>query len=430
MLIIYMQIPTVTDSFVLKFTPLVIIAILLFRNSRYKNKSTWVSFMKENKVILFTILVMLIGSIRNNNGDVKMNYIIFRDLIFILYVLLIIKVCLNKLKGDSETVLQVVHRYITQPLFLLASLNIFFWLMNVQFKPSIYEGGVGESVLFSYLGVHIERVSFPLTEGFNNYSSVIGAIFTLSTINAFLLRYKVQSHLLYTFVFLITLLMIDSRAAILYPLMILGLLYVIKKYENIRKLRMLFIFPVIGPLALMTLLPIIGQLEAFSFLARSSEDLATGNSRFLIWGISFAEFIDFKFLHLFGFGEFGHLGSGASKLWADIFGNWENSESKSPHNTMLVILFDYGYLGLALYLLMLLRFLSNIIETWAVKKRANLLFLGFFLYNLLQGVTESTFGFYFMNFVYLFIALTIINIVDYRYYTSKQLGSSTMSSIN
>jgi O-antigen ligase len=169
----------------------------------------------------------------------------------------------------------------------------------------------------------------------------------------------------------------------------------------------------------MFLLPFLGQYDAFSFLSRSSGDLQTGNSRFLIWGISFAEFAQFKPIHLIGYGEYGHLGSGASKLWENIFSNWEDSGNKTPHNTMLVIMFDTGYIGLFFYISLLYGFIAKMIKIWLWQKPQRYLYLSYFLFMLLQGVTESTFGFYFFDYLFIFFMIFIVEMIDYKKITSE-----------
>jgi len=417
-LIVYLQIQNLSDLYVLKFTPLVVLVLLAAKYYSKKTKTTTINFLYQNKVISFLLIIMIIGSIRYNDPEITAEYILFRDVVFILFIAIFIKVALIKMMDGKKTAVDMVYSYILMPFALLAALNIVCWALGVKLKSGPIQGGLGDSVLLSYLGIHLPRVSFPLTEGYNNYSSLIGALFTLSLTNIIFLKYKRTMNFLMCCVFVLTLFMVDSRAGALYPFMVIAFVFFIKNFKSISKLKLSFLFPVVGPVVLTLLLPFLGQYDAFSFLSRSSDDLKTGNSRFLIWSISFLEFSNFKPIHLIGFGEFGHLGSGASKIWASIFNSWEDSSNKSPHNTMLVILFDYGYLGLIFYLTMLRTFITDTIKMWKLRRPERFLYLAYFIFVLLQGVTESTFGFYFMDYVFIFYAIFIIQIIDFKKYNA------------
>lgn len=167
---------------------------------------------------------------------------------------------------------------------------------------------------------------------------------------------------------------------------------------------------IIGPFVILSILTYFTNY--LDFLVRNSEDLQTGNARTLIWGFSLLEFSDFKPIHLFGYGEYGHYASGASQHWAYIFGsNLENSELTTPHSIFYSVLFDYGYLGLILLIIYLYSIMKRFKLIEHRNRRMALLGLLFIIYWQLQGITESFYGFY--SYPNLFIIMIIFAFFEF-----------------
>ena len=148
-----------------------------------------------------------------------------------------------------------------------------------------------------------------------------------------------------TFITIISLLLTDSRSKFIYPVIVCAVLYWSVKRNAIKHIFY-------GHLLLFwvhftnVLVHYPGMI--FSFLSRSSEDLATlVTLMFFIWLISPMEFLHFNSMHIFGYGIYGHYKSGASTLWSNFFTSLRMlQELVHPHNTALSVLFDYGYFGL------------------------------------------------------------------------------------
>jgi O-antigen ligase len=122
---------------------------------------------------------------------------------------------------------------------------------------------------------------------------------------------------------------------------------------------------------------------------------------FFIWAIAITEFLTFKPIQIIGYGLFGHYGSGASHLWSYFFVAYSNPEAVHPHNTFLSVLFDYGYLGAVFFLLSLFVIVNKVKSIWKEHKDIAIFFLAFFMYFVLISITESFFGFYYLDAIYI-----------------------------
>lgn len=80
---------------------------------------------------------------------------------------------------------------------------------------------------------------------------------------------------------------------------------------------------------------------------RTREDISTLNGRSGIWtnSLQFYEDRIDPFHQLFGYGTWGHVKSGASSTYASLFsGLYRVRASRSPHSTVLQLLFDGGWI--------------------------------------------------------------------------------------
>ncbi|MGA0557756.1 O-antigen ligase family protein [Larkinella sp. VNQ87] len=298
-------------------------------------------------------------------------------------------------------------------------MNIVFWFLGVtvgQFE----ETNIGQALIISKIGINIDRVRFPLATGFNSFATLLGGLLTISlTSIRFIPKYKLIS-ISSSIIFFVMLLLIDSRAAIIYPIIIFILTNIIYKKNNIKLIRFSPLIQIGGPILFMLFFQFASQIALFDSISRSSEEVQTGNSRSLIWAISISKFQDFNIYSLLGHGEYGHYASGASIAWGSFFGRFENSDLMHPHNTILMILFDYGLLGIIIYLYLLNCSIKMIIKSWKYDKKFNILIISYLLYFLIIGITESFFGFYYLNTYYLFFSVLIIQAVAYPYLSSEK----------
>jgi O-antigen ligase len=256
----------------------------------------------------------------------------------------------------------------------------------------------------------VSRVSFPFSVGFNTYGTIVGILLTLGLFGTIEFDKYRKAMLLGVVLSTWTLLLTDTRSALFYPYLIFFAHLLFTK--RIKRPKLLWIIPgiaAVGPLVFLSVLTLISQIPEISFLSRSSEDLATANSRSLIWFNSSLEFLDFKLLHLIGYGEFGHYESGASKAWGSIFSQWgEAAKMIHPHSIVYSTLFDYGYIGLAVLLTLQFKLIRIIERSWETNRKMCVMSVAFLLYWNLVGITETFTGFYTPNILTLFVTISVL----------------------
>ncbi|RZK38500.1 MAG: O-antigen ligase domain-containing protein [Pedobacter sp.] len=418
--IVLIQIGYLFNSFALSFLPMILMG---FTSMKILEKSN-LSFLKLvniNKNLLLFALVGSIALIRTNYIGISFVMSAIQVINLILFIYCFTLICNVEMKRNDANSYRVIITYLLTPFLLLAVTNFVLYFLGISLTQSQLgeESGTYQAILLSYIGIDITRVEFPLAGGLNNYASYVGAVFMINI--ALIMMLEKKSNLLRAsaVVFFITLLLIDTRSSIIYPLLILLCLYLIRNKRRLSKgLKFVSLFVVVGPLLFTVLLPLVSSLPGFEFLERGDNDLQTGNARFFIWLFAFAEFMSFKPIHIFGWGDYGHFGSGVSKNWTSMFQGWANSEYKTPHNTMLSLIFDYGYIGLILYISVIWQSIERLRYIWDKKPIVAKSLYTFVLYNIITGVTEVLGGFYFPNYILLFYMVTII--INVQYYLLKR----------
>jgi O-antigen ligase len=296
-------------------------------------------------------------------------------------------------------------------LTLYVALNLF------VFSLGISNGIKGEALILSNFGVNIGRVSFLFSNGVNSYGSFLGILLSLSLIGCFVIKRNKKIFLIGLVSSMVSLLLTDSRGAIAYSFLILGAIKFY--YFKVDKPKFLYFVPIltiVGPLLLLLFLSFLSTTEYGSIISRKDGDLATGNSRAIIWGIAVSEFLNFELNHhIFGYGEWGHYTSGASPKYALVFGDSYEANFMHPHNTSISILLDYGYFGLIIYTMIQYKIINIIKKYWSTNKAISCLLLANILYLNLVGIGETMFGFYYQNVTYVFFMINIFAfLLDYQ----------------
>lgn len=417
--IILLQVAYLFDSHFLKIIP--IIGLLISVLKYLRTNKTLQHIFKANSLLFAFSLIVVIGVVKNNNPTDTAVYLFYKVVTFILFLIVCSLLFFKLLNTDKTNSVKAIGLVIILPFCLLAIANFMLYALDIMLMKSAIgsEEGNFDAILLSYLGVSINRIEFPLAGGLNNYSSYIGALFGIClNLYFFSKSYRLLS-VFSGVVFFITLLCIDSRAAIIYPILITILIFFLNKKKPLKKgFSFLSLLVVLGPVFIAFLLPLISTIPGLEIISRGDEDLKTGNSRLIIWVIAFAEFVSFKSVHIFGYGEYGHFASGASKKWGVIFSSWENSDMKTPHSTLFSIIFDYGYVGLILYVTLIYSTLEKIRTLWTIKPIIAYVSFSYILYNILSGITETLNGFYFPNYMLLFAMVVIL--VNIQYYIIKK----------
>jgi O-antigen ligase len=374
------------------------------------NKKELFSLVKKSKWLLLYCALIAISLMRSGNPDISTFSILFRIVQLILFLFFAMVMSAKTVEWKiSKSILY----FVVYPNLLLAVTNVFLLYNDIYFFPQAIEdvSYFNKAVVLSSLGFEMERVQFALARGYNNYSSYTGLVVALGSVyivNFWKERYRIVV-LVSTIILYIIVLLVDSRAAIFYPILI-TLLLMAKKIIRVDlfKAKLLILVCIAGPLLYYILVPLLGSTNFLDLISRSNSDLQTGNSRFLIWGYSIIEFLTPKVDHWFGYGDFGHFTSGVSVAYSTVFSTWTDSVLKTPHNTFLSILFDTGYIGLVIYLTAFISFSNNVQNVKKVDTNIYLFGSVVLFYHFLSSVTETLSGYYYTNYLYLLSLVMII----------------------
>lgn len=400
---LFLNISTHYESLLVKVFPIFLFGLIIIdERIRYGNKITHV--LKNFKEIMLLCLFVVIGIFRNGRDNFLLINSTFKALNFIFFLIAYLLV-IQRFRWKWSLIRLFLYS-IVFPLFLYVIFNLFLFFAGIR-HPEI---DIGKGVILANFGININRVKFFFSNGINGYGTVLGILLTLSSIG-FITgnRYK-NFFLFFVFISLISLLLTDSRGPLVFSLLILFMckIYFIKT-KNLKGLWLVPFLGFVGPLLLISLLSFLATTEYGNYLSRSSDELMTGNSRVIIWGLAFNEFLTFNpVYHLIGYGEFGHYTAGLSPIWGKLFpGDIQNTKYMHPHNTFLSIAYDYGYLGLFLFIAFQLKILKLIKKYWQSNRVICMLILSNLLYFNFVGIGETVFGFYYQNVIHLFILINI-----------------------
>lgn len=236
-------------------------------------------------------------------------------------------------------------------LTLFCSINLLLWSMGLYREWAVqfvidYESG--KALMLGSLGIDHDRVGFLLSSGFNSYGAPMGLLVGLS-----LLGYRANRRFYYLLgaaIALASILLTDSRSALLYSVIAVVLsIFISKKRRWGMGWLAIIIIPFL-PFIMATIMALIGQYS--DVLIRSDKDTASLGGRGIVWLIVFEKFRDFDLMQVLGYGHMGQVGAGIGSQMAmtDEFANYANADALSMHNSYLQTLVNYGYLGLCCYL--------------------------------------------------------------------------------
>lgn len=401
--LLFINIGGLGNSTVLRILPILIFSVTIFNNLLSRNNYVF-QIVKEFKWLILLIVIVTVGIFFNQRTDISFQYKFFNFLVFITFSIAFILTI-----WKTSNIQWSFASYIYWPFILFIFLNLIIYVLGIKDESM----DIGEAIMLSYLGISIDRVKFILSPGINAYGTIcgIGLIFSLICFK-FSKSGMIIAFLGGALVCFISLLLTDSRGPLIYSIFtFIVLSYYWKSLKPPKFLWMIPIISIIGPVLLLTLLTLLSSTEFAQYLARSSGDLATGNSRSIIWLISVSEFFNFKTSHIFGYGEYGHFSSGLSQNWAFVFGDQDGSELMHPHNTLLSVVLDYGYFGLFVFFVVQYIIVNAIKMSWVIDRFMSFILLGILLYFNLVGIGETMFGFYYQNSLYLYISICVFAVV-------------------
>ena len=383
----YRQNPAARLLFLL---PLVLVSAKNLLLTLFKSR---IRFSKSLLILfLFYSLILALAFFRNILSDIYPTSTILGNL-FIWVIIAIFGFTLFTTAPDEQT--RFVYR---RGIFIAISLYFIFNFVMYSFgfqSPEVLYLRQPKAALLNSFGIHINRVLFPTAQGINSFGSTAGIGWVACFVILTMPGSKRVDRILAVFGGLSSLAIIistDSRGALAYTsLLIILILFLPKMIHDL--LRWL---PVIAPLLPLTLLFVLRLLPetVVSTLSRSGSDLANMSNRLVIWNIVLDELVNFKWIHLIGFGYRGQVLSGLSSSYSYLFTAWTSNEIASAHNSLLQSVLDVGYLGSILFIALLFLLMKKLAQTTQHDRKdytpKAMLFV--LAYLVLSGITEAVFS--------------------------------------
>lgn len=302
-------------------------------------------------------------------------------------------------------------KYVFYGLILYLGVNVIFQLIGFSNPTENYLKDY-DAVILSFFGISSSRIYYPLSEGINAFGMVGGAGFVISAAALIDVMKKRSKDMLdwliaclgigISFFIIIT---TDSRGALLFALFTAGITLLLPKIANQALVGLLML---IQPIVLF----LDGNfLQKFKFLAplsRSNSDILSG--RAVIWRNAIEQLLEFKWIHLAGYGLHGQEISGIVSTYKDLFVSYVNKNAIPLHNFSLQTIYDQGYFGLLTAFLMLFFVGKNL--TKQIKSnpanRERVQAFSMMVYILLIGSVSVIPSFYERElfFVFIFVWLT------------------------
>lgn len=297
-------------------------------------------------------------------------------------------------------------------------LNFALYLLGFE-PPEKHVQTNSTGILLGTLGVHIQRVVFPTSTGFNTFGSIVGT-FTVASVA--ILTHRASARLdkmiailggLCSFVIIF---LTDSRAALALSTLLILTIFLLpqKLYPKLKYIAL------VAPLLPVILILVINLLpaELASGLSRSGSDFSNMSNRMTIWQIVLDEFKHFTPLHLFGFGYRGQVSAGLSEQYAYFFSSYAEGGQASSHNFFLQSIIETGYIGTLVFIFLLYVMISKLARFSIRNKydhtpRTTLFIL---IYCILAGTTESVLS---PDFQELFVLFLMICAASSTLYPSR-----------
>jgi len=270
----------------------------------------------------------------------------------------------------------------------------------VAFNVALHAGGLSGSLLgnafsqeaglLSLLGIQTTRVTFPLANSPNNFGVISGLSLTICVV---LMRNREpwirRAAYFGLAVSLYGLLRVDTRSATVLPFLAVALVTLRSTRRFVRYLP--FLIPV-SPFLILGGAELLASSPLSSVLERGGGgSVATASNRLMVWTPVLEVLRAAPENLIFGYGGYGHIGSGASVGYAHLFPLEGARALVSPHNFTFATLLDSGVLALAV-VIALLYLMSRHLSKDALSQQGSIAMatLAALAYFILAGFTEST----------------------------------------
>lgn len=311
------------------------------------------------------------------------------------------------LKGNK----QHYFKYVFYGLILYLGINVPFQIMGFSNQTENYLRAY-DAVMLSVFGIHRSRIYYPMAEGINAFGMVGGAGFVVSAAALIDVMKKRSKDILDWVITclgigisLFIILTTDSRGALLFVLFTAGITILLPKIAN---QALVILLMLIHPAVLFLRGDLLPELKFLSPLIRSHTGVLSG--RAVIWQSAIKPLLEFKWIHLVGYGLHGQQVAGIVSDYKDLFVSFINTNEISLHNFSLQTIYDLGYLGLVVALLMFFFMSKNLIKQIQSNpgNREKVQAFSMMVYILLIGSVSVIPSFYAQElfFVFIFVWIT------------------------
>ena len=372
-----------------------------------------VSIKKTNfRLFSFVIFLLFVSLIRGYEAGSLTDAFMFRHVAWWLTVVLF-GFALFLLPRDCLELVKL-RRGLYYCLSIYVAFNVLLHLVGVESaREIVVHDSLGPATVLGAFGVNVDRVLFATASGLGPFGVASGAVALFGSmllLSSKSLKSKIMGFCILLFG-LYALLRTDSRA-VAFWMLVTPFAYLIGWKKLKRLLPLLPVVSLILPMLAMSFAIIVASTPLGEMLGRSagSDNVATLSNRSVIWSNVFHELKDFSPTHLVGFGARGQVASGVGEANAVVFeGDYsENVEQKTAHNFALQTMLDMGYIGIFLWMLLLIRTIKEI--TWLGRGQDAEIHIVFVIYIILVGATEVVPTMY-VNEAFTVVLLLIISML-------------------
>lgn len=387
-------------SELVKLIPFVLTAFGIAQLGLFRKGRLYIGYIRNRPffavyaTFLLLLLISYMRSYNNSFSELGTYTLPLQFLLLIIYTYLFIH---RELDTDSSVadLSRQCFILLLAPTLALISIDLLLYLNGVNVEAKTLGEQAVPSVMASMLGLNLQRAHFLLGGNHNNFALLMGGALLISLLFLTLYaRYQKDRMLSYFAIAIVGfgLLIADVRGVFLGLILALAYWYAARLFRW-RALPYVFIFV---PLSLLLAYPFFQEIiktVGASFIADLSRrgdasDIFTFNNRTYIWAGCLEFLSDFSLKQLVGYGQAGHLTSGAYIEWAWFF------PKTVTHNLYLQYILDVGYVGFASLIAVLCMAVREGILLLKAGVKVGYIPLAYTVYFVISGIFEPSIGIY------------------------------------
>lgn len=363
--------------------------------------------------------VLLVSIARSNNASHSGGNGVLLTLLWGSVLLVIFIVAADITRRSHTTVDSAMHGLVLA-VGVFVSINVVLHLAGVTSREVLLVDHP-EGRIAGFLGLRVERTLLPLARGVNNFGVIAGMGIAVSVAGLIAPSSSHLRRMLHGFLAIgcsAAIILVDSRGPLVFGI-VSGLATPIAyRIGRGRSVRWIALAAPLLPVTLLALLTTIATSDLASAISRQQGDIASATGRAFIWSAAAGRLVLApNTMDAIGYGQYGAKGAGVSSSWASAFRDFEDDPTlTSTHNLSLQLIYDSGYLGLAVALGVLWWTLGALELAYRTHGLGSAVLLATALcYVILAGTTEATISILFPEvLVFLTLALAISGFLGAR----------------